>query len=123
RATVHASGGHFSNVAVTFYDGDPKQGGTYIGHEVLPLLWAGGTATAAVDWDTAGLGGTRQVYAKVLLSPTQERRPDNNTAQLARPLGQVATPTPVVPEWPPAWLFASGLLALGWLADRRRRPG
>ena len=33
------------------------------------------------------------------------------------------TPTPVVPEWPPLWLFASGLLALGWLArcSRRRR--
>ena len=79
------------------------------------------TATAVVDWDTTGLAGTRQVYAKVHFWPTQESRPDNNTAQLAVPLGQTATSTPVVPEWSAFWLFAGGLLALGWLADRRRR--
>src|SRR5262249_52646129 len=53
-ATVHATGGHFSNVAVTFYDGDPAKGGKYIGHEVIPLIWAGRQATASTDWDTSG---------------------------------------------------------------------
>src|SRR5262249_25945767 len=30
-------------------------------------------------------------------------------------------PPPVFPEWPPPWLFGSGLLALGWLAIKSRR--
>ena len=121
---MHATGGHYSHVAVTFFDRDAALGDKYLGHEVIPLIDAGHYSTATVDWDTTGLSGTHTVYAKVHYWPRLETRRDNNLATLTVPLGQGTTPTPVVPEWSAFWLFASGLLALGALgvATRRRRP-
>ncbi len=127
RAAVRAIGAHYSNVAVTFYDGNPARGGRYIGHEVIPLIWAGYKSTAAVDWVTTGLTGTRDVYAIVTYDPRLEARPENNSAWASVTLQPGAptptvTPTPVIPELSPLVLFGSGLLALAGLGLARRRP-
>ena len=55
---VLAHGGHYANVAIEFFDGDPKRGGTRIGRpQVLPVVWAGSVGTAQVVWDTTGKSG------------------------------------------------------------------
>ncbi len=47
----------------------------------------------------------------------------NQDLTVTAQVGPTPTPTPVIPEFSPLWLFASGLLALGLFARRQRRRG
>jgi hypothetical protein len=89
-ATVRAQNAHFANVHVTFFDGDPKRGGTHIGAQVLPLVWAGRTAEASVSWPTSDKYGTRDLYARVGWFSPDHGRYDDNLVKL----------TVQLPPWP-----------------------
>lgn len=77
HATVRAIGGHFANVHVQFFDGDPRQTGRLIGAQSLPLIWAGRTATASLRLP-ASLSSDRPYYARILLFPRVDQIGQNN---------------------------------------------
>jgi hypothetical protein len=79
HATVRAIGGHFANVHVQFFDGDPRQTGRLIGAQSLPLIWAGRTATASLRLP-ASLPSDRPYYARILLFPRVDQVGHNNHA-------------------------------------------
>jgi hypothetical protein len=86
-ARVHAQGGHFGNVAVEFFEGNPRQGGKRIGRpQVIPVIWAGSVGTAQVIWDTTGKYGFRDIYVKVHTRPVTEETAENNVAMIRVPL-------------------------------------
>ncbi len=99
-ANVHAAGADFANVTVTFYEGDPRRGGRYLGHEVIPLIWAGRVATAAIEWEAPRVG-TRDLYVRIdhfsrlaSIEKTTARVPvDLATFPAAPPPTPVPTPT------------------------------
>ncbi|GIW06773.1 MAG: hypothetical protein KatS3mg060_1578 [Dehalococcoidia bacterium] len=63
---------------VTFFDGNPKRGGSVIGAQVLPLVWAGRSAEATVTWPTARKFGQRELFARVRwFSPEHGSYADN----------------------------------------------
>jgi hypothetical protein len=62
---LQALGADFGEVPVTFYDGDPRQGGRYIGHTVVPLVYHDHRTSVAHDWRFGRLGGRHTVFAKV----------------------------------------------------------
>jgi hypothetical protein len=82
-AVIHNIGGEpASNVKVSFYDGDPTQGGADIGDTVLPgpLAVRTGTATATVNW-TAYPEGQHQIFVVANSDRSiQESGYENNTA-------------------------------------------
>ncbi|GIW05448.1 MAG: hypothetical protein KatS3mg060_0253 [Dehalococcoidia bacterium] len=79
RATVRANGGHFANVHVQFFDGDPRRNGRLIGAESLPLIWAGRTATASMRLP-GQLPSDRTYYARILFFPRIDQVHQNNQA-------------------------------------------
>ncbi len=71
-----------ADVAVEFYNGDPTSGGVPIGApQVIPLVPAGGMATASVVWNTTGVIGKKDIFAVIDgSSAIQELDEDNNIA-------------------------------------------
>lgn len=84
-AIVHSSGSReIQNVPVTFYDGDPRQGGVFIGQNIIPTILANENAQTQVQWNTLGRSGLH--YIHVLVDPQnliRELNESNNSAFVA----------------------------------------
>lgn len=71
------------NVEVYFYDGDPNQGGTFLGADTIPFISPGRYTSAwtGLVWNTAGLAGAHRTFAVVDPNDViNESDEDNNTA-------------------------------------------
>ena len=64
-AQIGNSGYTATNVLVSFFAGDPKNKGTYIGSDFLPQVAYNVNVPARVSWFTGGITGTQQVYALI----------------------------------------------------------
>jgi muconolactone delta-isomerase len=113
-ATVRAENAHFANVHVDFFDGHPKRGSKFIGAEVIPLVWAGQSATARVTWSTERLYGRHDVYARIRHFSPEHGEFENNLVALrvdlppwpfgaylpAAPVGRPITGQAILPARP-----------------------
>ncbi|MCL6647567.1 MAG: hypothetical protein K6U89_04470, partial [Chloroflexi bacterium] len=99
-ATVRAEQAHFANVHVEFFDGHPQQGGRFIGAEVVPLVWAGRSATARATWPTTRLYGRHEVFARIRWFSPEHDRYENNLVSLRVELA----PWPFGAYLPLTWL-------------------
>ena len=80
-----------TNVGVSFYDGDPANGGTLIGATTVSGVGAGATAITSVVWNTYGQSGRN--YIHVVIDPQNlivELNKNNNASLVAI---DVAVPT------------------------------
>jgi subtilase family serine protease/prenyltransferase beta subunit len=92
NATIHNIGNsNTANVLVSFYDGDPQNGGTLIGSNAIPNIDAGVTAIASVTWNTFDQSGRN--YIHVIIDPQNiiaESNENNNSSLIS---ADVAVPT------------------------------
>lgn len=92
NATIHNIGTlGASNIEVSFFDGDPANGGTLIGSTTVPGVGAGATTITSVVWDTYGQSGRN--YIHVVIDPQNlitELNKNNNASLVAI---DVAVPT------------------------------
>lgn len=95
-ATIQALGAAFTQVAVEFWDGNPRRGGQLIGGDLIPMILAGETATARVAWDTAGEQGTHDIWVNVEHRAWEEDLYDDNWAHRAIELAPFRQYLPLV---------------------------
>ncbi|MBI4639969.1 MAG: VCBS repeat-containing protein, partial [Candidatus Tectomicrobia bacterium] len=78
-------------IGVQFYDGDPDAGGLPIDSEqiIIPILPLGGQITVEMLWDTAGQGGSHEIFVRV--DPAQEI-PESNETNNTRSLPLIVIP-------------------------------
>lgn len=85
NATVHNIGnGYAANVVVSFYDGNPQNGGTLIGSVTIPNIAAGATALSSVTWNTFDQSGRN--YIHVIIDPQNlitESNESNNSSLIS----------------------------------------
>ena len=82
-ATVEARGNTYTHVTVSFWDGDPRKGGTFIGGDLIYLMPADTTAPASIPWDTTGLRGEHDIWVNVGYQPGEEDISTDNWAHRA----------------------------------------
>ncbi|MCL6647493.1 MAG: hypothetical protein K6U89_04090 [Chloroflexi bacterium] len=97
RVTLQASGGHFANVHVDFYEGTPNHPSRHIAGQVVPLVWQGGTATAQVTWKPRATAGAWPVFARIRSFLGTERSVQNNTLATVILLGPYVRFVPQAP--------------------------
>ena len=77
-AMIHATGDTFTHVVVSFWDGEPRRGGRFIGGQLIPMIVAGETGTAETLWDTAGLKGRHEIWVFVAHRSGDDISTDNS---------------------------------------------
>jgi hypothetical protein len=99
-AKVRAINGHFANVHVQFFDGDPKRTGRLIGSQSIPLVWAGRTATASMRLPVL-LPSDRPFFARILFFPRVDSLYHNNQEAVS------SSPAPADRRYIPAAPFGA----------------
>lgn len=94
-ATIHNTGTiGASNVIVSFYDGDPANGGTFINSATVASIDAGGTGITSVIWNTFNQSGMNYIHVIIdSQSLITESNKDNNSS-----LRAVAVAIPTKPD-------------------------
>jgi subtilase family serine protease len=79
-AVVHCSGENdVQDVSVSFYDGDPSQGGLLIGPAKISIIPVNGSAQTQIQWDTLGKSGLHYIHVVVdPLNSIRETNENNN---------------------------------------------
>jgi len=77
EATVHASDGTFTYVAVEFWDGDPKHGGRIIDGRLIPMVLRDQSRTVSVLWDTTDLRGSHDIWVTIQKHPDDHASTNN----------------------------------------------
>ncbi|MCB0031612.1 MAG: hypothetical protein KDE28_27060, partial [Anaerolineales bacterium] len=71
-----------SNIVVSFFAGDPDQGGVYLGADFVPEIQAGGSVVATLDWNTTSFVGDIDLYAVLDLADQVAETDENNNRSL-----------------------------------------
>lgn len=87
-ATVRAAGDTFTHVSLDFWEGDPKNGGTLIGWQSIPMVVRDQSVTESILWTPTGPPGQRDIWVTVWY-PGQEDDYSDNRAHKALTLWRV----------------------------------
>lgn len=81
NARVHNIGiFNAKNLMVTFYVGDPNQGGRYIGSKLVPSIHGGSFVDAEIQWNTSGYTGDQTIHVVLdRANQIQEMDESNNS--------------------------------------------